>query len=297
MSQLTVLFLGATGRLAGLTALLLDRGHRVLAATRDPASPAARRLRERGAQVVRADFDDTASLSAAADRTDAVVAAGTAHAAGPAADVRHGRNVVDAARAAGVAHLVYVTVAGADRPTGVPVMDSKHTVERYLRESGLPYTIVAPVYFMDNVWNPWNASALAAGRLPSPVSAARSLQQVPVADVLAFTAAVLESRGAMLGERVEIASDEISAQQAARVVSRLLGRQVEAARPPVAGRANPLFEWLERTGTSVDIAALRRRYPHVGWHTFASWAATQDWRRLQGDRPVTANVEPLDNAP
>jgi len=280
MSQLTVLVCGATGRFAGLTALLLDRGHRVLAATRDPGSPAARRLGERGAQVVRADFSGAAGLTAAARRADAVVAAGTAHAAGPAADARHGRNVIDAAGAAGVAHLVYVTVAGADRPTGVPVMDSKHAVERHLSGTGLPYTIVAPVYFMDNVWNPWNAPALAAGRLPSPVSPSRPLQQVPVADVLAFTAAMLESPAAALGQRIEIASDEISAEQAAEVVSRLLGRRVDADRPPAASHANPLFAWLERTGTSVDIPALRRSYPQLRWHTFASWAATQDWRRL-----------------
>jgi len=83
---LTVLFCGATGRFGALTPLLLSRGHRVVAATRDPASPAARRLRQAGAHLVRVDFDDPVSLQAAAADTDAVVAAGTAHAAGPAAD-------------------------------------------------------------------------------------------------------------------------------------------------------------------------------------------------------------------
>src|SRR5262249_12577391 len=117
MVGLTVLFCGATGRLAALTPLLLSRGHQVLAATPDPASRAARRLRESGAHLVQADFDDPASLRAAAARADAVVAAGTAHAAGPAADTRHGRNIIDAARAARVGHLAYITVAGASRPT------------------------------------------------------------------------------------------------------------------------------------------------------------------------------------
>jgi len=168
MGQLTILFLGATGRFAPLARLLLDRGHRVLAGTRDPAGPAARRLRDRGAEIVTADFDDIASLQSAAGLADAIVAAGTTHAAGPAADVRHGRNIIDAAAPAG-GHLVYLTVAGADQPTGVPVMDSKHAVERYLRAAGVPHTIVAPVYFMENAWNPWNAAALTAGRLPSPV--------------------------------------------------------------------------------------------------------------------------------
>jgi uncharacterized protein YbjT (DUF2867 family) len=279
MGQLTILFCGATGRLGALGSMLLDRGHRVIAATRDPASAAAGRLRQRGAEIARADFDDLASLAAAAGRADAMVAAGTAHAAGPAGDVRHGRNVVDAAKAAGLAHLVYITVAGAGRPTGVPIMDSKHAVEQYLRGSGVPHTIVAPVYFMENLWNPWNGAAIAAGLLPTPVSPWRPLQQIPVADVLAFTVHVLESRAEMLSERVEIASDELSAQEASVVVSRLLGRGVGVADPP-DGLRNPLFAWLERAGPHADVAALRRRHPQVSWHTFADWAASQDWRRL-----------------
>jgi uncharacterized protein YbjT (DUF2867 family) len=58
-------------------------------------------LRERGAQIVRVDFDEVASLTAAAGRADTVVAAGTAHAAGPVSDLRHGRNIVDTAKALG----------------------------------------------------------------------------------------------------------------------------------------------------------------------------------------------------
>lgn len=274
--RLTVLFCGATGRLAALTPLLLSHGHRILAATRHLSSPAARRLREAGAYLVRADFDDPASLRSAAAQADAVVAAGTAHAAGPDADIRHGRNIVDAARAARTGHLVYVTVAGASQLTGVPIIDSKHAVERYLRRSGVPHTVIAPAYFMENVWNPWNRAALAAGRWPSPVTRSRLLQQIPLADVLAFTVHVLESRDVTAGQRIEIASDQLTADQAAAVITRLLGRPVEVAEPPPEP-VNPLSAWLEHAGPAVDITALRRRYPHIGWHTFAKWATTQNW--------------------
>jgi uncharacterized protein YbjT (DUF2867 family) len=292
MDGLTVLFCGATGRLAALTPLLLDRGHRVLAATREPGSARAQQLRERGAHIVRVDFDEVASLTAAAGQADTVVAAGTAHAAGPVGDLRHGRNVVDAARAAGVGHLIYLTVAGADRATGVPIMDSKHALERYVRDLGVPHTIISPVYFMENLWNPWNGPALATGRLPSPISRFKPLQQVPIEDVLTFTAHVLESRDAMLGERIEIASDEITAQHAAEIVSRLLGRRIPVA-DPAAASTNPLFAWLERIGTHVDISALHRHYPELRWHTFADWTKTQDWTPLRANntRPESAATE------
>ncbi len=58
------------------------------------------------------------------------------------------------------------------------------------------------------------------------VSRSRPLQQIPAADVLAFTVHVLESRSTMLGERIEIASDAISAEQAAGTIARLAGRPV-----------------------------------------------------------------------
>ena len=276
---LTVLFCGATGRFGALTASLLNRGHRELAATRDLASPAAQRLREAGAHLVRADFDDPASLRSAAAQADAVVAAGTAHAAGTAADTRHGRNIIDAARAARASHLVYITVAGASQRTGVPIIDSKNAVEQHLRRSGIPHTVIAPVYFMDNAWNPWNQAALATGRWPSPVTRSRLLQQIPLADVLAFTVHVLESRDVMLGQRIEIASDQLTADQAASVITTLLGRPVQVAEPRPA-QVNPLSAWLEHTGPAVDITALRDRYPHIGWHTFTDWAATQNWHPL-----------------
>jgi uncharacterized protein YbjT (DUF2867 family) len=280
MAQLTVLVCGATGRFAALTDVLIGRGHRVLAGTRRPDSAAAQRLRKRGAQIVRVDFDDAATLQHSAAHADAIVAAGTAHAAGPAADVRHGRAIVAAAAATGLDHLIYLTVAGAEHHTGVPILDSKHEVEQYLRSTDVPHTIVAPAYFMDNLWNPWNAAALAAGRMPSPLSRSRPLQQVPITDVLDFTAHVLQT-AQPTGERIEIASDEVTAEHAAEIVSQLTGRPVAVAEPP-AKQPNPLFTWLERIGTTVDIPALRRRYPDIGWHTFADWASTQDWRSHLG---------------
>ena len=42
-----------------------------------------------------------------------------------------------------------------------------------------------------------------------------------------------------------------------------------------------MFEWFDRVGFSVDIAALRRNYPEMGWHTVEDWAKAQDWRVLQ----------------
>ena len=186
-----VVVLGATGRFASLVPTLAAAGHQVRAATRDPGGARGRWLREAGVQVVRVDLDEPDTIERAARGADAVFFAGTAHRAGPAGDVAHGRNVIGAVRAARVRHLVYVSVAGADQPSQVPLLESKRQVEQYLAASGVPFTIVAPVYLMDNLWNPWN---LPVGRFPSPVPPTRSLQQVPLGDVVEFAAYALGHR-------------------------------------------------------------------------------------------------------
>src|SRR5260370_25975679 len=124
-----ILVAGATGRFGGIVDLLLARGHAVRAATRDPAHPAAAELAVGGAEVVRADFEDTASLAAAAQGLHAVFASGTAHRAGPGGEERHGKNLADAVSAAGVPHLVFVSGAGADRDTLLPLFGAKRRGE------------------------------------------------------------------------------------------------------------------------------------------------------------------------
>jgi uncharacterized protein YbjT (DUF2867 family) len=281
MRPLTILVTGATGRLGQLVPALVNRGHQVRAATRSPDSAKAVALAQLGAELVRADLEDSPSLISAAQGADVVFAAGTGHAAGPQGDHRQGMNVADAARAAGVDHLVFVSVAAADRQTGVPVFDSKHAVEQHIREVGVPYTIIAPVYYMDNVWNPWNWPAFRAGQFPSPVPHGRRVQQVSIADTIALTAVVMENPDRFLGQRLAVAADEPTAEECAAIVSRIVGRTISAV-APFPEQSNPLFDWLTRQGDHLDLRAIRAAYPDVEWHDFESWAATQDWTALTG---------------
>jgi uncharacterized protein YbjT (DUF2867 family) len=280
---MTFAIAGATGRFRPLVRVLLERGHRVRVLTRTGDSPIANELRWLGAEIWRGDFDEPETLVDAAVGADALFAAGTAHRVGPDGEERHGVAAADAAKESGVPHFVYVSGSGAGADSGVPVFDAKHAVEAHIRSLGLPHTIVAPVYFMENLFNPWNLPALAAGTLPSPVSLRRPLQQVAIVDVAVFTRMVLERPGEFLGRRVEIASDELSASTAAHVLSRALGRHFEAQRVSLASLPDGLarlFDWLERTGDQVDIATLHARYPEVSWHSFKRWAEAQDWEQF-----------------
>lgn len=71
------------------------------------------------------------------------------------AELIRGKNVADAAKEAGVQHLIFsslldVTEASGGRLRHVPHFDLKAQVERYIRSTGVPCTFVLPGYFMTN---------------------------------------------------------------------------------------------------------------------------------------------------
>jgi hypothetical protein len=65
-------------------------------------------------------------------------------------EVRLGVNVADAAHAAGVRHLVYSSVGGADRASGISHWSTKWKIEQHIRRPDLQATILRPVQLMEN---------------------------------------------------------------------------------------------------------------------------------------------------
>ena len=288
--RLEVLVTGATGKQGGhLVRELLSRGHSVRALTRKPDSPAAAELAELGATIVAGNFENRESLELAARGADTVFAMGTPFEAGEKAETRDGINVVRAAKAAGVKHLVYTSVAGADRATGIPHFDSKYEVEKVVRASNVPFTIIAPVFFMDNYLSEFFAAGLAQGSIAMALPATRRLQQVAVADVARFATLVIERRDEFLGKRIDVASDELTGTKAAAVLSDVLGRHIEytalgleTVRQWSEDQAR-MFDWFDRVGYDADIVGLRWLYPEIGWQRFSNWAREQDWSSVVGD--------------
>lgn len=291
--KLLVLVTGATGQQGGAVAnALLDRGHRVRAFTRSPANAA--RLAARGAEIVAGDFDEEGSLIAAARGVDTVFLMGNSWEAGPAAETKQGIAAVDALARTGVGHIIYSSVASADRETGIPHFDSKFEVEKRLAQSGVSHTIVAPVAFMDNQLAPWAIGPLLQGTLAMALPRDRPLQQIAVADIGRFVALAAERRDELVGRRIDIAGDAPTGAEMAVALSRPMGRPVTYAEVPLEAlrQQNPeaavMFEWFDRAGYSADIAGMRSGFPEVGWTDFASWAEGVDWRALAPTPAVAA---------
>lgn len=286
-SKLNVLVTGATGQQGGAVArALLDRGHTVRALTRNPDSDAARALTAAGAEIFAGDFNDPATLAMAAEGVDTAYLVSTPFEAGPEAETRQGIAAVDAVKQAGIGHVIFSSVASADQKTGIPHFDSKYEIEQHLAASGLNHTIVAPVWFMENLVASWMVDALRDGKLAVAMPENRSLQQIAVEDIGAFVASLVERRETVFGKRFDIAGDELTGVRAAEVLSEAVGRPFTYQAVPVdlvkqqSEDLAIMFAWFDSVGYSADIQGLRREFPEVKWHTFAEWAKDYDWRVL-----------------
>lgn len=276
-----ILVTGATGQQGGaVVRALLQRGRAVRALTRDPAKPAAKELAALGAEVLAGDFDDAASLRAAATGAASVFAMGTPFEADPETETRQGIALLDAVDEAGVGHIVYTSVASALDGTRIPHFDSKALVERHLTTLDTPWTVIAPVAFLDNLSSPWVAPAIAQGTYAFPLPADVPLQQVAVADIAAFAALVVQQPERFAGQRIELASVEHSGAEVAAALTRWLGRPVAYAEAPVDPDNDDyqqMVRFFREGGYTVDIPALRRAYPEVRWHDLEAWGASQRW--------------------
>ena len=121
-----ILVVGATGNQGGAVARsLLDRGFRVRGLTRNPQKPEAQALTEQGAEVVQGDMEDRSAMERVLEGAYGVFSVQNFWEAGYDHEVKQGKTVANAAKAAGVEHFVYSSAGSAHRQTGIPSFDSK----------------------------------------------------------------------------------------------------------------------------------------------------------------------------
>jgi uncharacterized protein YbjT (DUF2867 family) len=218
-----------TGQQGGsLATLLLQKKHKVYALTRNTQSAAAQDLRNKGANIVKGDLDDSDSLKRAVKDVLSVFLMGTPFEDGTEGETRRGKLMADIAKENKVEHLVYSSVANADKNTGIPHFESKYKVEQHIKNLGIPHTIIGPIFFMENLLGP----GLEQDQLALPLASATNLQQSALENIAEFSALVLERRKPFLVKRIDIASDEITGEQAAKILSNELGYTIRYVQIP-----------------------------------------------------------------
>ena len=266
---------GGTGGQGGAVVdALLERGCEVRALVRRSSSRSDA-LRLRGVDIAVADITDRAAIASAVDGCAGVFAMTTPFEDGPEAEIAQGAALVGAFSDSGVPHVVFSSVADADKSTGVPHFDTKAATESLLQESSVPYTIVGPTYFYDNLLG--GLDGIRRGRLDLPLPVDTPLQQLSRRDLGRFVALVFDDPDRFVRTRIDLASDDPTPRRMAEVLSNVLGTPVHAHSSDADAIASPdmraMFRFLTDTGYDAKIGELGRLYPEVAWQSFADWAA------------------------
>ncbi|KAL2849446.1 hypothetical protein BJY01DRAFT_210602 [Aspergillus pseudoustus] len=161
MSKLLTVF-GATGHQGGsvIRTVLADSSlssqFKIRGITRDVSKPDAKALADKGVEVLSADMTSVNSLVQALTGSHSVFLVTTpTFTENSDLELTQGKNVADAAKKAGVQHLIYSSLLNVTETTGgrlkdVPHFDHKAEVEKYIRSLGVPASFVLPGYFMSN---------------------------------------------------------------------------------------------------------------------------------------------------
>src|SRR5215204_7320580 len=272
---------GATGKQGGAVARsLLDRGFRIRALTRNPQKPEAQALADRGAEVVQGDMEDRSAMARALKDAYGVFSVQNFLESGPEGEVKQGKTLADAAKAAAIQHFVYSSVGSSYRETGIPHFESKWQIEKHVRELDLRYTILRPVFLMQN-WEMMRGMVL-GGTLAQPLDPDKPFQQVAVEDIGAFAAIAFENPERWIGREVDLAGDEPTMPEIAETFGRVIGREVSYYQVPwdqfeeqMGEEITVQYRWLNDMGYEADIAALQQEYPELT--TFERYLRAHGW--------------------
>ena len=284
----TILVTGATGAQGGSVArhLLRNGAYAVRCLTRNPDSEKATALKGAGAEIVRGDLDDPASLRAALDGCQAVFGV-TNFWEHFDREYAQGMNLIDAvAEAGGVEHFVFSTLPSYKKISGgeleAPHCDIKGQLEEETQERGLPATFVHVAFYYENFLTFFPPQKQADGTFAFGFPQGDTpLATYAVEDTGGVVAAILEQPEAYRGKTVGVVGDDLPPAEYARTMTRVLGkpviyncvpREVFAAFgfPGAEDLAN-MFDVQRRfiPNRAADLAESRRLYPAM--QTFEAW--------------------------
>jgi uncharacterized protein YbjT (DUF2867 family) len=287
MNDKVIAVTGATGLQGGAVARkLLAEGWKVRALTRDSNKPGAKELASLGADIVPGDMDNRAELDVTFKGAYGVFSVQNFWLpnVGFEGEIRQGKNVADAAKAAGVSHLVYSSVGAAHRGMGQKHFESKWIIEQHIQSLDIPYTILRPAAFYEN-YN-WDRAYILNGTFNAlGLRPEKERQLIAVEDVAAFVALAFANPKTYLGRTLELAGDALTESQTAETFAKVIGRPVKLTVPSGGTRRRSeeemiaMFNFFNGKGYDADIPALRKIHP--GLLTLEQYLRKNGWENAQ----------------
>ncbi|KAI1857874.1 uncharacterized protein JN550_012949 [Neoarthrinium moseri] len=286
---------GATGKQGGsvIAALLAAKANfQVLAVTRDPSSPSAKRLAEKSSMItlVEGNLNDVEAIFRNAKKATTLPIWGVfsvqtfaMNKTGPLIEEKQGRALVDGALRHGVQHFVYSSAdrngeRSSENPTNVPHFVSKHNIEQHLfreaKGTGMGWTVLRPVAFMENFDGGFVGKVFAAAWKITVKS--RPLQLVATADIGEFATKVFMDPARYSGKSIALAGDELTYEDMNAVFKQRTGSEVPKTWDFLARLAlwlseelGTMFTFFEKEGFGANVQELKTIHPDLT--SFSSW--------------------------
>jgi len=288
-----ILVTGATGKQGGaVVKALLDspnaKDFTILAVSRNPESASAKKLVERGVQIVQGDLNDVEAIFSAAKSVSKEPIWGVFSVQIPMGknatvqtEEAQGKALVDAALAHDVKFFVYTSVdrggeKSFDNPTPIPHFISKHNIEHHLVDKAgakgekLGWTILRPTAFLDNFTNDFMGKGFTTMFKISlkQGAEAKPLQLIAVSDIGIFAALAFQKPEEYNGKSLSLAGADITFDQANDIFKEKTG----ADAPTTFGflgsailwavkEVGTMFNWFYTDGYGSDIAELKKLHP------------------------------------
>lgn len=272
-----------------INAIMADKQHAsqftIFGLTRNVESASAKKLVAKypSVKLVAGDMNDCSAIfSAVKEPIWGIFSVQTPVGKGATVETeeKQGKDLVDAAIANGVSHFVQTTVDrhgehSSENPTNVPPFISKHRIEKHLEEkakgSTMTYTILRPVFFMDNLANNFPGKIVSATWWAA-LGPDRKLQMVNLQDIGYFaaqafinpTAPEYKNRG------ISLAGDELSWAETDKLFKEKTGYGVPTTFS-IFGYLllwaiqdiGTMFAFFKDPGYAADIPALKKLNPNL----------------------------------
>lgn len=290
-----ILLAGGTGTLGSrVISLLAGNGKRVRVLSRDPERAA--HVSGTAVEVVQGDVLDRSSLERAMSGVRVVISAvhgfnGSGAYNPRTVDAGGNRNLIHAARAAGVEHFILISIQGASQDHPIELFRMKHQAEEDLRSSGLDWTILRPTAYMETWMSVVGEPLLRDSKTRIFGRGRNPINFVSVEDVARFVALAVTDP-AMRGVCLDIGGPEnITMRQFVQTFQTVTGASGRMGRIPrpmmrlvsvVLRSVDPVLARHAATGVVMDTRDMRfnpaetvRRFPSIAPTSLADAARSR----------------------
>jgi uncharacterized protein YbjT (DUF2867 family) len=231
-----ILIVGANGNVGSeVVKQLATKGESMRALVRDPAKATA--VKDQGIELVQGDLSDAASLQGALKGVDKVFVSTTAT---PYMTAQH-IALINAAKEAGVDHLVKISVFGAGDDPTLRIARWHHLVEQAAVSADLPYTMIRPNGFMQNIL--MQAQSVQSGSaFYAPMQDAK-VSFADIRDIAACAVETLTGSGHKYKTYEITGSEALSHADLAKSLTAAIGKDVSYVDIPSDAARKSFTEW------------------------------------------------------